>query len=617
MARQGWNEEDTYRAQDATSWGGFAGRPNDPNGNPGGIASGAAQDVNRYRGMGEAAANRQAYQNNWGNANAYARQAQGARGAQGMALALQAQAAMGQAPSAAQALGQNMLDQSLQAQMAGAASARGGSLAQAAAMRNAAQGAGAMQMQGMNQMSALRAQEMAQARGDFMQGASGMRGHDFQAQGLAQQQNAMDMQSELTQRGLNQQAQMGYEQMGYNVNAAQQAGALQKAQMDEQRSQFEKELAYRRKEKSDDRAWNAVGGVIGGIGSFFSDKNAKMPLTMAGYAQPGPGGMLQAPPGLAAAAGYRDNKYALTGQNAGDMFLPPEQIPIPSPDEGKVPVLAPGSGDWERYGKAGEKDMKAAMTGGQVTPVDWDNGGADQEQGDVKDRKRAGAGLSAFADGATGKKVLSDMTAKQPMMLSDMMGKAPLAYSDERAKMPTGVMGYEDGARIGPDGLGYVEQPSEATVVPAKFAAMQAAKESGGSSLAKAAAGKGSAKKRDLDAESDELLRQVRAQYAGYSKAGPAIKPSMADAARAMEASAYAYKPGMQPPEQAPGEPNVGPMAQNMAANPVTATAIKKDPRSGMLMIDQSKMTKVLGGVVADQQRQIDSLAALVTRRGK
>jgi len=58
-------------------------------------------------------------------------------------------------------------------------------------------------------------------------------------------------------------------------------------------------------------------------------------------------------------------------------------------------------------------------------------------------------------------------------------------------------------------------------------------------------------------------------------------------------------------------------MAQNMAANPVTATAVKRDPRSGLLMIDQGKMTKVLGGVVADQQRQIDGLAALVARRGK
>jgi hypothetical protein len=34
-------------------------------------------------------------------------------------------------------------------------------------------------------------------------------------------------------------------------------------------------------------------------------------------------------------------------------------------------------------------------------------------------------------------------------------------------------------------------------------------------------------------------------------------------------------------------------------------------------MIDQGKMTKVLGGVVADQQQQIDGLAAMVAQRGR
>jgi hypothetical protein len=47
-----------------------------------------------------------------------------------------------------------------------------------------------------------------------------------------------------------------------------------------------------------------------------------------------------------------------------------------------------------------------------------------------------------------------------------------------------------------------------------------------------------------------------------------------------------------------------------MASSPVSATAIKKDPKTGMLMIDQAKMLKVLGGVAAHQQSQIDALAS-------
>jgi hypothetical protein len=117
------------------------------------------------------------------------------------------------------------------------------------------------------------------------------------------------------------------------------------------------------------------------------------------------------------------------------------------------------------------------------------------------------------------------------------------------------------------------------------------------------------------NAELDGALSQMRA----LGRTGPAVDGSqgrftapprdeMSDAARAMHASSYAYRPEMTPPDQAPGEPNVGPMAQNMAANPVTATAVKRDPRTGLLMIDQSKMLKVLGGVAADQQDQIDAL---------
>lgn len=76
------------------------------------------------------------------------------------AVALARQAALGEAPSAAQAQLQAGVDQSIAAQMASAASGGGG----AAAVRGAQQQAAVMQQQAANQAAALRAQEMAQAR---------------------------------------------------------------------------------------------------------------------------------------------------------------------------------------------------------------------------------------------------------------------------------------------------------------------------------------------------------------------------------------------------------------------------------------------------------------------
>lgn len=109
----------------------------------------------------------------------------------------------------------------------------------------------------------------------------------------------------------------------------------------------------------------------------------------------------------------------------------------------------------------------------------------------------------------------------------------------------------------------------------------------------------------------------ARSQQAADSiqRGKPSADP-MANAARSMRASTYAYKPEQTPPEQRPGEANVGPMAQTMAANPITATAVKKDPATGLLMIDQSKMLKVLGGVAAHQQSQIDTLASRLRKKG-
>jgi hypothetical protein len=84
---------------------------------------------------------------------------------------------------------------------------------------------------------------------------------------------------------------------------------------------------------------------------------------------------------------------------------------------------------------------------------------------------------------------------------------------------------------------------------------------------------------------------------------------AMAGAARSMEPSAYVYKPGFaERSGQTEGEVNVGPMANNMAENPVAKTAIVKDPDTGLLAIDKDKGLKVVMGSLASLQHQIDAL---------
>ena len=83
----------------------------------------------------------------------------------------------------------------------------------------------------------------------------------------------------------------------------------------------------------------------------------------------------------------------------------------------------------------------------------------------------------------------------------------------------------------------------------------------------------------------------------------------MASANRSMEPSSYEYKPEFTPPEQKPGEVNVGPMANKMKANPIARTAIVEDEKPPhMLAIDVKKGLKLTMGGLADLQRQVDRL---------
>ena len=121
-------------------------------------------------------------------------------------------------------------------------------------------------------------------------------------------------------------------------------------------------------------------------------------------------------------------------------------------------------------------------------------------------------------------------------------------------------------------------------------------------------------KTKDIAAISKEHDEQ-RAEVGTLGKQIPSS--DMADAARSMRAVPYSYKDEYAQREgQAPGEVNVGPVAQEMEKSKVGATIVKPDPEgSGMRVIDQPKMVKALGGIVADQQDQLDEMRSLMARR--
>lgn len=128
-----------------------------------------------------------------------------------------------------------------------------------------------------------------------------------------------------------------------------------------------------------------------------------------------------------------------------------------------------------------------------------------------------------------------------------------------------------------------------------------------------------SVQKSAFDAEQAEKERIARNDMAyAQPKTLPSgervlgLQPSDArtkeDAARRMEGTPYSYKEKFRPEEQEPGEVNVGPMAQNLEKNPITATVVKEDPKSGMKMVDMAKLVKVQSTEIAHLQEQIDEM---------
>jgi hypothetical protein len=133
-----------------------------------------------------------------------------------------------------------------------------------------------------------------------------------------------------------------------------------------------------------------------------------------------------------------------------------------------------------------------------------------------------------------------------------------------------------------------------------------------------------------LSAEVDQHMAKMRAGLAsgpsvsgdyGFSTSDERAKKvlsseaPMAAANRSQEGYAYAYKPEFAQAEgQKPGEANVGPIAQNMAANPVARTAVKQSD-DGLLQLDLSKLSKLHSAGIASLQDQVDALHEALAKK--
>lgn len=103
--------------------------------------------------------------------------------------------------------------------------------------------------------------------------------------------------------------------------------------------------------------------------------------------------------------------------------------------------------------------------------------------------------------------------------------------------------------------------------------------------------------------------KKARGELSDATDNKPRPDPTLQqDANRRGAGFTYAYKDGFESPGQAPGELNYGPSANELERNPLTATAIKRDPATGLRQVDVQGLVKNNTAGIASLQDQLDEL---------
>lgn len=526
----------------------------------------------RYRSMGEAAANAPAYQVDFGLANADRANGLAARAQQMQAANLMGQAAMGNAPSRAAIMGQQAAGQSLAATLGASAGARGMGAA-AAQMQAQGQQAG-MQLGNVNQFAGVRAGEMAQARDQFGNAMTGIRGGDYNTMGLDQGQADAQAKSEDAQRALNQAGQMGYEQMG--INAEQQAvdSRLRQNQITANQNQAQADSDAARAARN--RA--AAQGIVTAVG---------------------------------AAAGASDVR---TKTNAHYMLSDDRTKLARAWDEGHNEAL----NKVQQYRMMSPAELKQLGEKG--------NRLANAVRGAKADAYDEGQGRPQHIMEPPPERQMQSFTREQPPPPS----MAAAAAQASREPTTGAVGGVHHGTKppgfgarmpldawdgdiesMGPSGEGNYDPPDYNYIKTQSPLDVASALEQKNGSISPET--ESYMRKEGMwGPKTDALLADRNLRKPTLSDERTKSSHAEGEMGRALEHGLrpfeYEYKPEFQGAErQGAHEKNIGPMAQDMASNPITGTAIKHGD-NGLLYIDQPKALKLaLGGIgyLAAKQREM------------
>jgi hypothetical protein len=268
----------------------------------------------------------------------------------------------------------------------------------------------------------------------------------------------------------------------------------------------------------------------------------------------------------------------------------------PTAETAKLPGV---TGDTSRMSMA---DIDAARKRSQVAEAA--GGGAPAKSDDPW--AKIGAGI--------GNLFKSDARAKEPM-ISDVIGKQAHWADNIQA---TSLLGSDpEKVRVTPQGFAYEQQdetPNSYFSKPVPKFGFR--KDSAGATGEEGVAGKpaaapAKAKRSERKPTLSEAEKWADAELSSTAAKTESAKKQksyteqLAESARALESAPYAYKPEFTPPDQRPGEMNVGPMAQNLAIDPLASSAVKKT-EDGMLALDRDKLLKLNSAQIANLQKQLD-----------
>ncbi len=229
-------------------------------------------DADRYRGIGQGMQGRDAYQLQYGDANAAHTQGAESGQAQNQASNYWQRQATGQDRTAYN-YGQGLVQRGVQNQQAAAMSSSGGALAEMSALKRARGGQAAFEQKGTNENMAQQFDSMAAGRSGYAQNLAATRKMDQTGQHLSDQQTEMQAKSEADQRRLNDAGQYGMDRMAFDVHGAA-LGARQHQQAVGQQEADARDAArdadHTRQMGYLTTGLTVVGGAVGGPGGAMA-----------------------------------------------------------------------------------------------------------------------------------------------------------------------------------------------------------------------------------------------------------------------------------------------------------------------------------------------------------